>query len=159
MKSSLVLFLCFAGTCFGQQQPPVDKAFIGVWNLDVSKSKYAPGTAPKGGVVIVNHNGYVATYQEPAPGSPQALAVAIVRGECYLIGSFSPTSSCTANTSNPRRPSLTLKLTEAVIKMESELTGEATMIVRSTLTPSTGGSITSDSVYTRATQPPAPAKK
>jgi hypothetical protein len=45
----------------------VDKAFLGVWNLDLSKSKFPPGMAPKGSQIFVNENRYVVANQDPPP--------------------------------------------------------------------------------------------
>jgi len=67
MKNLMILLGCVVGSCFGQQPTP-DKALIGVWNLDLSKSNFAPGSAPKGGQVIFSQNGYVATFQDPPAG-------------------------------------------------------------------------------------------
>jgi hypothetical protein len=157
MKSLLILFACVVGSGFGQQ-PAVDKAFFGAWNLDMSRSKFPPGNAPKGGRVDINQNGYVSTEQDPPAGSPTSVALAFVRGECYLIGPFGPTSSCTfPNNDNPRRPSWTVKLGNGVVyKYESELVGETTLTVK---TSSTSGPIVVERVYTKATQPPVSTKK
>jgi hypothetical protein len=160
MKSLLILFGCVVGSCFGQQQPPKDKAFFGVWNLDVSKSNFAPGNAPKGGQVIIDQNGYVVMFQDPPVGIPHMYSVANVHGECYLIGTLPPTSSCTANTDNPRRSTLSIKQGDAVVaKMESELVGETTMKVKNTLASPTGGPVIIEMVWTKATQPPVSTKK
>jgi hypothetical protein len=70
MKRLLILFGCVVGSCFGQQAPG-DKAFLGVWNLDLSKSKFPPGMAPKGSQIFVNQNGYVVANQDPPPVSQQ----------------------------------------------------------------------------------------
>ena len=82
MKSLLILFGCVAGSCFGQQAA---QAFWGTWNLDVAKSKFVPGNAPKGQQVIINQNGYVATTYSSV-GEPDTRAVAFVGQGCYLIG-------------------------------------------------------------------------
>jgi hypothetical protein len=159
MKSLLILFGCVVGLCFGQQ-PTYDKALFGLWNLDVSKSNFAPGNAPKGGQVIFSQNGYVATFQDPPPGAPRIYAVAIVGGECYLIGSFPPTFSCTANVESPRRGILSMKQGDAVVvKLESELVGETTVRVKQTVASPAGGPVISELVYTKAPQPPVSTKK
>jgi hypothetical protein len=159
MKSLLILFGCVVGSCFGQQPTP-DKAFFGVWNLDASKSNFAPGNGPKGGQAIINQNGFVVTFQDPPVGWPQSYSVANVHGECYLIGPFPPTFSCTADNDNPRRGTLSIKQGDAVVvKLESELVGETTLRVKNTLASPTGGPVTIELVYTKATQPPVSTKK
>jgi hypothetical protein len=156
MKILSLTFVCFVASCFGQQ-PSIDKAFFGTWNLDVAKSKF-PGQAPKGGQAVINQNGYIATLQDPAPGTAPAVAVALVRGECYIIGHLG--MSCTADTSNPRRGLLNIKLGDTPFqKVESELKGETTLTVKTTTLTSPNGPLVTEGVYTKAAQPPAPAKK
>jgi hypothetical protein len=143
----------FRCSCFGQQT--IDKAFSGVWNLDVAKSKF-PGTGPKGGQLFVNQNGYIATWQDAAPPTPTATSIAIVGGECYVIGQLGV--SCTAVSDNPRTSTINIKMGEAaVIKIETELQG-GTMTVKQTNLASPNP-VVIHMVYTKATQPPAPAKK
>jgi hypothetical protein len=159
MKSLLILLACVVGSCFGQQ-PTYDKAFLGVWNLDVSKSNFAHGNGPKGGQVIANQNGYVVTFQDPPAGVPHSYAVATIGGECYLIGSFPPTFSCTDNLDTPRRGTLSIKQGDAVVvKLESELVGETTVRVKQTVASPAGGPVISELVYTKAPQPPVSTKK
>jgi hypothetical protein len=86
MKSLPILFGCVLGLCFGRRAVST-RHFSGVWNLDLSKSNFAPGTAPKGGQVIFNQNGYVVTFQDPPAGLPHMYSVAIVHGECYTRNS------------------------------------------------------------------------
>jgi hypothetical protein len=159
MKSLLILFGCVVCSCFGQQ-PTFDKALFGVWNLDLSKSKFAGGNAPKGGQAIFNQNGYLVTFQDPPAGVPHIYAAAIIHGECYLIGSFPPTFSCTANIESPRRGTLGIMPGDAVVvKLESELVGETTVRVKNTLVSPTGEPSVVELVYTKAMQPMASTKK
>jgi len=154
MKALPLLFVCVVASCFGQS---IDKAFFGTWNLDVAKSKF-PGQAPKGGQVFVNQDGYIAAWQDPAPGTPPAVAVALVRGECYIIGHLG--MSCTSDTSNPRRGLLNIKVGDTPFqKVESELKGETTMTVKITTLTSPNGPQVTEGVYTKAAPPSAPAKK
>jgi hypothetical protein len=158
MKGLPLVFVCLVGSCFGQQTVG-DKAFWGTWNMDVAKSKFAPGRVPpKSAQTVVNQNGYVAT-QEGGTGAPPSLAVALVRGECYLIGPFPPVVSCIVNTENPRRPIISIKEGDKVTrKSEVELVGETTLTVKTTIqTP--GGTVLEEAVYTKAAPTPAPAKK
>jgi hypothetical protein len=131
MKCLLIVFACVVGSCFGQQ-PTYDKALFGVWNLDLAKSKFPPGMAPKGSQVYVNQNGYVVTNQDAPPGfAPPAVGVAFIGGQCYLIGLLGP--SCTANMDNPRRGSLNIKMGDAVVAtIETEFQGDTTMTVKQT---------------------------
>jgi hypothetical protein len=158
MKSLLILFALVVGSCFGQQ-PPYEKGFLGVWNLDLSKSKFPPGAAPKGQQIIVNENGYVIATQDPPPGSPSLVAVAIVRGECYVIGA-APVQ-CTVDAKNPRQPVITIKQGDTMIaKGEPELVGETTMRVKNTNFLPTGP-VATEGVYTKVppSPPAAPPKK
>lgn len=158
MKSLPILFGCVVGSCFGQQP---SQAFWGTWNLDVAKSKFVSGNAPKGQQVIINENGYVFTTY-PAAGEPQTRAVAFVGEGCYLIGPpGGPTMSCTNNTDDPRRPRWNIKQGEAVImKLEAELVGPTRIMVRTTNpASSTGPQVISEAVYTKATQPPVSTEK
>jgi hypothetical protein len=158
MKSLLILFACLVDSGFGQQ-PAADKAFFGAWNLDMSKSKFAPGSAPKGAQLIINQNGYVVTFQDPPAGMPHIYAVAAIGGECYLIGSFPPTLSCTNNLDTPRRGNLSIKQGDAVVvKLESELVGETTIRVKQSVASPAGGPAISELVYTKA-PPPVSTKK
>jgi hypothetical protein len=158
MKSLLILCALVAGSCFGQQ-PGYEKGFVGVWNLDLSKSKFPPGAAPKGQQVIVNENGYVIATQDPPPFTPSLVAVAIVRGECYVISAV--TVQCTVDAKNPRQPVITIKQGDTVImKGEPELVGETTMRTKSTnFTPN--GQVVTEGVYTKVppSPPAAPPKK
>ena len=158
MKGLTLVFACAVGSCFGQQAP-VDKAFLGVWNLDLSKSKFPPGMAPKGSQIFVNQNGYVVRNQDPPPGSPPAVGVAFVGGQCYLVGPLGP--SCTVNADNPRRPILNIKMGDAVVlKIETELQGDTTMTVKETNLASPSGSpVVRELVYTKVTQAPDATKK
>ena len=65
MKKLLTLFVCVVGSCFGQMS--VDKAFVGVWNLDGAKTKVV-GTLPpvKSSNVFINEHGFVWANQSPA---------------------------------------------------------------------------------------------
>src|SRR3954447_13760716 len=120
MKGSLFIFVCVVGSCFGQQEQVIDKAYWGVWNLDVAKSKFAPppgSTPPKSVQVIVNQNGYIST-QQGATNSPPAVALALVKGECFPVGPFSPTDSCTITMDGSKKPTITLKLATATIKIQ-----------------------------------------
>jgi hypothetical protein len=151
MKTSFA-FACLVASCFGQQT--IDKAFFGVWKLDVAKSKF-PGTGPKGGQLFVNQNGYIAVWQDAEPPTPPATSIAIVGGQCYVIGHLG--TSCAAIADNPRRSTIDIKMGDAtVIKIETELQGD-TMTVKQTSFASPNPVITM--VYTKAAQPPAPAKK
>jgi hypothetical protein len=137
--------VCVVGACFGQQAS-VDKAFFGVWNLDLTKSKFGPGTGPKSGQVFVNQNGYVVSNQDAPAGMPPAVGVAIIRGECYVVGHLG--LSCTANTDNPRRPNIDINMGDAVmIKTEIDLQGDTTMKVKQTNLASPNGPIVIDLVY------------
>lgn len=159
MKSLLILFGCVAGSCFGQQPA---QAFWGTWNLDVAKSKFVSGEAPKGQQVIINQNGYVVTTY-PSVGEPDSRAVAFVGQGCYLIGppGGAPPWSCTNNTEDQNRPRWKIKQGEAVImKLEAELVGPTSMMVKTTnLASATGPQVISEAVYTKATQPPVSTKK
>jgi hypothetical protein len=159
MKSLLILFACVVGSGF-RQQPAVDKAFFRVWNLDMSKSKFAPGSAPKRGQFISNQNGSVVTFQDPPAGTPHIYAVATIGGECYLIGSFPPTLSCTDNLDTPRRGTMSIKQGDTVmVKLESDLVRETTVRIKQTVASPAGGSVISELVYTKAPQPPVSTKK
>ena len=159
MKSLLILFACLVGSGFGQQP---SQAFWGTWNLDVAKSKFVSGNAPKGQQVIVNQNGYVMTTY-PAVGEAQSRAVVFVGKGCYLIGppDGAPPWSCTNNTNDSSRPRWNIKQGDAVImKLEAELVGPTSMTVKTTnQSSSTGPQIISEAVYTKATQPPVSTKK
>jgi hypothetical protein len=159
MKGSLILFACVVGSCFGQQLQ-ADKAFLGVWNLDLSKSKFPPGMTPKGSQIYANQNGYVVVNQDPPPGfAPPAVGVAFVGGQCYLIGGQMGLA-CTANLDNPRRPSLNIKMGDAiVVKVETELQGDTTMTVKQTNLTAPSGPVVSELVYTKVPQAPAATKK
>ena len=158
MRRWLIGFACVVGSCFGQQ-PPYEKGFFGVWNLDLSKSKFPPGGAPKGQQIVVNENGYIVSTQGPPPWAPSLAAIAIVRGECYVISA--PSVQCTADAKNPRQPVITIKQGDKVIeKGEVELGGETTMRVKLTdFLPN--GPVVTEGVYTKVVQSPsaAPSKK
>jgi hypothetical protein len=160
MKSLLILFACLVGSCFGQQQPSQD--FWGTWNLDVAKSKFVSGNAPKGQQVIANQNGYVTTTY-PAVGEPQTRAVAFVGKGCYLIGPPDGGTpwSCTNNTEDPRRPRWNIKQGDTVImKLEVELMGPTSIMVKTTNpSSSTGPQVISEAVYRKATQTSVSTKK
>jgi hypothetical protein len=89
------------------------------------------------------------------------VGVAFIGGQCYLVGPFGPTTSCTANIDTPRRGTLSIKQGDAVmVKIETELQGDTTMTVKQTnLTSPTGEPSVVELVYTKATQPPASTKK
>jgi hypothetical protein len=158
MKSLLLLFALVIGSCFGQQ-PAFEKGFEGVWNLDLSKSKFPAGAAPKGQQIIVNENGYIIATQDPPPFTPSLVAVAILRGECYVIGAVPV--QCTIDAKNPRQPVITIKQGETVImKGEPELVGQTTMRSKSTnFTPN--GPVAVEAIYTKVplSPPAAPPKK
>jgi hypothetical protein len=157
MKGLPLVFVCLVGSCFGQQ-PVVNNAFLGTWNMDVAKSKFAPGAVPpKSAQVVVNQNGYVATQQGGT--GPSSLAVAVVRGDCYLIGPFPPTVSCSVNSENPLRPIISFKDGDKVTrKVEVEIVSATTHIVKTTIQTPTGP-VLEEAVYTKAAPPSAPAKK
>jgi hypothetical protein len=157
MKGLTLVFACVVGL-FGQQAP-INKAALGVWNLDLSKSKFPTGMAPKGSQVFVNQNGYVVVNQDAPPGfGPPAAGVAVIGGQCYLVGLIGP--SCEANTDG-RRGSVNFKMGDAVVvKIETELVSDTTMTVKQTNLASPSGSpIVSEMVYTKVTQAPAATKK
>jgi len=158
MKGLTLVFACVVGLCFGQQAT-IDKAAFGVWKLDLSKSKFPTGMAPKGSQVFVNQNGYVVVNQDPPPGfGLPAAGVAVVGGQCYLVGPVG--LSCEANTDG-RRLSVNIKMGDAVVvKIETELVSETTMTVKQTNLASPSGSpIISEMVYTKVTQAPAATKQ
>jgi hypothetical protein len=148
MKSRLVvgisITLLMALPLFGQQ---IDAALRGDWNLNVTKSTFGPGPAPKGGHVSWTEHGWVFAIVTPG-GGVYADAVLTDNG-CTLIGVPSE-YSCQIEVLNPRHIRLTMKQGQSVRRVgDIELVDNNTTKTTHRVTPKNGESYVETAIWER----------
>jgi len=156
--TALVAILALAGVAvFGQDMDP---AFYGRWKLDLAKSAFGSQAPPKAGLVAITPQGWVLAMVN-AKGDLTALAVTRgPQGACGLIG-LPPGFSCEQTITGARTSTWILKNKNATVETaEIELLADnATMRVKTKITPPQGEPYTAEELWTKVPPPSPPPKK
>jgi len=124
----------------------MDAQLRGEWNLNVNKSKFGPGPAPKAGHVSWTEHGWV--FAIITPGGIYADAVMTDNG-CTLIGVPSE-YSCGIEVLAPRHLRLTMKQAGTVRRVgDIELLDKNTTKTTHRVTPKNGEAYTETTIWQR----------
>lgn len=151
MKSSalvVISLLFLMGLPAASQQ--MDPGLRGEWNLNVAKSTFGPGPAPKSGHVSWTEHGWVFTIITPDGG---VYADAVVTDDgCKMIGVPSQ-YSCQIEVLTPRHLRLTTKQGGAVRRVgDIELLDKNTTKTTHRVTPSDGKPYVETTIWERESE-------